>query len=221
MNALQLVNSVLRRLREEQVTDFTASYTNLILDFINETKREVEDSWNWTALRQVLTITTSNGVNQYSLTGAGERFRFLPREGTDNIFAYDSTNHTYLHLGNGDFVNKQAYLQTVQATLPEVFAVVGQDSSFDPILKFYPTPNGTYSLKFGVVVPQAELTTITDVLTVPWYPVVLGAWAKAISERGEDGGQNSAEQDRNYYNSLGDAIQMDAAKVGETVWQQV
>lgn len=220
MNALQIVNSVLRRLRVTEVVDFSEAYTKLILDLVNETKREVEDSWNWSMLRNVVTVTTSNGTSTYSLTGAGQRFRFLPRD-DGNVHAYDSTNQDKLYLVEGDWVNKQAYLQTVTPNRPSQFAVVGQDASLDPTIKLYPTPNGTYSLKFGMVIPQAELSATTDTLTIPWYPVVQGAWAKAISERGEDGGQNTIEQWQMYQNTLGDAIQQDAARVGETVWQQI
>lgn len=220
MNALQIVNSILRRLRVNEVVDFTESYTKLILDFVNETKREVEDSWNWSMLRNTITVTTSSGTSTYSLTGAGQRFRFLPRD-DGGVHAYDSTSQNKIHLVEGDWVNKQAYLQTITPDRPTHFAVVGQDVSLDPTIKLYPTPNGVYSLKFGVVIPQAELTNTTDTLTVPWYPIVQGAWAKGISERGEDGGQNTIEQYQMYMNSLGDAIQQDAARVGETTWQQI
>ena len=221
MNALQLVNSVFRRIRETEVVDFTSTYANMILDFINETKREVEDSWNWSMLRSVKTITTSAGVSDYSITGAGQRFRFLPRD-DGNVFAYDSTNQNKVFLVDGDWVNKQAYLQTITNNFPTEFAVIGQDSNLDPIVKFYPTPNGTYSIQIGLVIPQAELSATTDTLSIPWYPVVQGTWARAISERGEDGGQNTSEQYSMYMNSLGDAIAQDVARTGtETVWRQV
>lgn len=220
MNALQIVNSVLRRLRESEVQDFSESYTKLILDFVNEAKREVEDAWNWSMLRTTITIPTSSGTASYSLTGAGQRYRFLPRD-DGNVHAYDSTNQGKLYLVEGDWVNKQAHLQTVTPDKPSQFAVVGQDASLDPVIKFYPTPNGTYSTQFGLTVPQAELSLTTDTLSIPWYPVVMGAWAKGISERGEDGGQNTIEQWQMYQNALGDAIQFDAARVGETLWQQI
>lgn len=221
MNALQIVNSVLRRLRESEVGDFTESYTKLILDFVNETKREVEDSWNWSMLRTVKTVTTANGTSDYSITGAGQRYRFLPRSGDGNVFAFDSTNQGNVYLREGDWVNSRQYLQTSNNDKPSDFAVVGQDASLDPTIKLYPTPNGVYNLQFGLVVPQAELVDTTDILTVPWYPVVMGAWAKGISERGEDGGQNTIEQWQMYNNTLSDAIAQDAARVGETIWQQV
>jgi len=98
MTALQLVNSVLRRLRESEVTDFTESYSKLILDFINETKREVEDSWDWSALRQTISINTNTADRSYPIIGAGQRYRFLRQLGTENISAYNVTNKSWLDL---------------------------------------------------------------------------------------------------------------------------
>ena len=45
MTYLQLVNSVLRRLREDEVTTVgQTSYSKLIGEFVNDAKRTVEDS---------------------------------------------------------------------------------------------------------------------------------------------------------------------------------
>lgn len=222
MTALQLVNSVLRRLREVEVVDFTESYSKLILDFINDTKREVEDSWDWSFLRQTLTVNTNTVDRSYSITGAGQRYRFLKRLGTDSISAYNTTNKSWLQLVNNDYILNQVQIGDTTPSEPYAFAVTGQDANLDPIITFGPIPNGVYTLKFNMVVPQTELVNTTDVLTVPWMPVVQGAWARAISERGEDGGQNTSEQYQMYMASLGDAIAQDVARVGgEIVWSQI
>lgn len=222
MNTLQLVNSVLRRLRKEEVTDFTDAYVKLILDFVNETKTEVEDAWNWSMLRQYAAVTTTAGVSDYSITGAGQRYRFLPNEDGTNVFAYDSTNRVPLYLQKGGYVNKQQYLQTTQSNIATDFSVIGQDSNLDPTIRLFNTPAGTYNLVFGLVVPQDDLSSISTELKVPWYPVVLGAWAKAISERGEDGGRNTSDQWAMYNKSLSDAVQLDVARLGdEIVWQPI
>ena len=54
------------------------------------------------------------------------------------------------------------------------------------------------------------------------FPVLLGAWAKAISERGEDGGQNTSEAYQLYQYALNDAISQDAAIAqDELIWNVV
>ena len=180
--ALQLVNKVLRRLREDEVTTFTSSYTNLILDLINETKREVEDSWNWTSLRTTKTITTVAGTRQYVLTGAGSRFSVLD--------AWDTTSQGRLALANVQYVNDSIEYQEEQGC-PYAYRIYGQDTNGDPYVDITPTPDGVYTITFYLHVPQVDLVDTTDTMTVIEWPVVLGAWTKAISERGEDGGQNT------------------------------
>ena len=217
--ALQLVNKVLRRLREDEVTSFTASYTNLILDFLNETKREVEDSWNWTSLRTTKTITTVAGTRQYSLTGAGSRFRIL-FDGNFRPMVYNVTTGSQLDLASGSVIAAND-LNVTSSGSPSFFTLVGQDASGDPIISFESIPSGVETIRFHLHVPQDDLDATTDTLTVPEWPVVLGAWAKAISERGEDGGQNTIEQQLMYKSALSDAIAMNEGQTyGETTWQQ-
>ena len=213
MNTLQLVNSVLRRVRETEVTDFSESYTKLILDFINETKREVEDSWDWSMLRNTLTITTNTTDQDYSLVGAGQRYRL--------INAFNTTNKYELQITEPSEILREQQVYSTSSLVPQVFAITGQDSNLDPIVSFGAPPNGVYPLKFNLVIPQDELVNTTDAIKVPWYPVVQGAWARAISERGEDGGQNTSEQYQMYVTSLSDAIAQDAGRVGEITWTSV
>jgi len=78
MNYLTLVNSVLRRLREAEVASVsTNSYSKLVGDFVNDAKRMVEDSWDWSGLRDTKTVTTSNGTQEYTLSGVDHSFKLL------------------------------------------------------------------------------------------------------------------------------------------------
>jgi len=73
---LQAVNRTLVKLRESEVNTLASSsnYTKLIAAFVNEAKEEVETAWPWTSLRTVVSITSVNGQDTYSITGAGEEF---------------------------------------------------------------------------------------------------------------------------------------------------
>ena len=74
MTYLQLVNSVLRRLREDEVTTVGQNaYSKLIGEFVNDAKRTVEDSYDWTALRTTLTVSTTTDTFNYVLTGSQNR----------------------------------------------------------------------------------------------------------------------------------------------------
>ena len=55
MTYLNLVNGVLRRLREPEVTNVTSnSYTKLVADLVNDAKEIVQNAWDWSALRTTL-----------------------------------------------------------------------------------------------------------------------------------------------------------------------
>ena len=72
MTYLNLVNNVLRRLREDEVTNVSEStYSKMVGDFVNDAKELVETAWDWSALRSTLTITTAADDYTYSLTGSG------------------------------------------------------------------------------------------------------------------------------------------------------
>ena len=88
MTYLEIVNKVLRRLREPTVASVSEnSYSALIGELVNVSKREIEDSWNWAALRTTLTATTAPDLFNYVLSGAGTRFRVLEViNDTDNYF---------------------------------------------------------------------------------------------------------------------------------------
>ena len=76
MTYLNLVNNVLRRLREDEVTNVSEStYSKMVGDFVNDAKKLVENAWDWSALRSTLTITTAADDYTYSLTGSGNQGR--------------------------------------------------------------------------------------------------------------------------------------------------
>jgi hypothetical protein len=70
MTYLQLINDVLIRLRENEVSTVSqTTYAKMIGKFINDIKREVEDSYDWNSLTDTLTATTSSSLFNYVLTG--------------------------------------------------------------------------------------------------------------------------------------------------------
>ena len=60
MTYLELVNDVLIRLRETTVSTVSeTTYSALIGKFVNDAKRQIEDSYNWNCLAQTITVTTN------------------------------------------------------------------------------------------------------------------------------------------------------------------
>jgi hypothetical protein len=102
---------------------------------------------------------------------------------------------------------------------PMYFDVNGQSGN-DPQVDFWPIPDGVYTINFNLLIPQSDLSSDSDTLTVPDYPVLLGAWAKAMEDRGEDGGNSVASVYRRYHDALADAMTYEMENSGpwESDW---
>jgi hypothetical protein len=208
MNYIQLVNSVLRRLRETEVSSVNDNaYSKLIGDFVNDAKRNVEDAYNWNSLSDTLTAVTANGIFNYVLVGSGQRFRVIDvlNDSSDVIVRNASTR----------WMNQQFLLNPTQAGTPQYYNFNGTDSNGDTQVDLFPVPNGIYNIRFNVILPQPLLVADADNLLVPSEPVVFLAYAKALAERGEDGGLLSSEAYGLYKTSLADAISLEAGRYFE------
>ena len=214
MTYLQLVNKVLIRLRESEVTSVAqSSYSKLVGELINQTKREVEDSWQWVLLRSTVQVPTVSGTFRYTLTGAGNRFKLL------HVFN-DTANNEMFQISSKEMTQNYTGGNIISNS-PTSFDFNGSTDG-DPNVDVYPQPNSVENLNFDMVIPQIDLDADADILTVPEYPVILGAYAKAAAERGEDGGFMFAEAESNYQKALQDAIAIDASNLPfETIWETV
>jgi hypothetical protein len=202
---LQLVNDVLIRLRENEVTSVSDnSYSKLIGKYVNDAKRQVEDAYNWNALSDTLSATTGADVFNYVLVGSGQRFRVID--------VLNDTSDDYLTLKTTADMNRLFLLSSTEKGSPRYYNFNGTDSNGDTQVDIYPIPDGVYNLRFNLIKPQLPLSANGDSLLVPSEPVILGAVARAIAERGEDGGLGSNEIYALYKQSLGDAIALESGR---------
>lgn len=208
MTFLELINDVLIRLREPSVTSNSQNaYSTLIGRFVNDAKRQVEDSFGWNVLGKTVTITTVAATYSYSMTGAGQKFQ-----------VQDVINTTSnIPLQNISFVEMNRYQNLVPTTngIPQYYAFDGVDASGDTKVLLYPRPDGIYSIPFSLVVPQAILAADATVVLVPDFLVVQNAYARALVERGEDGGLNSSEAYQLYRGMLSDQIALEGTRFPE------
>ena len=208
MTYLQLINNVLIRLRETQVsTNNETTYSSLIGLFVNDAKRQIEDAFSWNVLGQTVTITTVSATYQYSMTGAGQKFQVKD--------AINTTSN--IGLENISFVEMNRYQNLVPTTngIPQYYAFDGIDASGDTKVTLYPRPDGVYNIPFSVTVPQAELSSDSTSVLVPDFLVVQNAYARALVERGEDGGLNSSEAYQLYKGMLADQIALEGTRYPE------
>jgi len=207
---LSLVNDVLVRLREPVVTTVTqTSYSSLIGKFINDTKRQVADAYDWDAFNKAVTVTTVSGqVGEYSLTNAGVRFKTMDVINTTRYYQLTPLSH----------VDHDVFYYTVPSpilNLPMYYTVQGVDTNGDLKVKFWPVPDGVYSIRFSLIVPENDMSSDSDTTLLAKEPIILGAYARALVERGEDGGLSSSEAYALFKASMSDLIALELARSPE------
>ena len=208
MTYLQLINDVLVRLRETQVSSSNeTAYSTLIGRFVNDAKRQIEDAFSWNVLGQTVTITTTPGTYVYSLTGSGQKFQVM-----------DALNTTAnVGLQNISFVQMNRFQNLVPAIsgIPEYYAFDGVDGNGDTKVVLYARPDNVYTIPFALTIPQAPLTSDNTLVLVSDALVVQNAYARALVERGEDGGLNSSEAYNLYRGMLADQIALEGTRYPE------
>jgi len=219
MTYLDLVNKVLLRLREPEVTTVQGSgtsnqYARLIGEFINESKSQVEAAWDWSALRSTLTATTSSGVFNYELQGSRNSFKVLD--------VLNDTSEFVMQYKDAAWFNQQFLLTTPEIGAPYYYNFNGVSADGDTQVDIYPIPDGEYTLRFNVTLRNVPLSADDDEVVIPTRPIILFATAMAIEERGEDGGQQSVNAYASARSALSDEIALDAARHPEdVVWYPV
>jgi hypothetical protein len=207
---LQLVNDVLVRMREPEVTTVAENTVSaLVGKYINDAKRQVSDAYDWDAFNTPITVNTiANTTGPYSITGAGVRYKTMDVINTTSFYQMSPLSHA-----NYD----SFYYTTPTPTtgLPMYYSIKGVDTNGDIKVNFWPVPDAVYSIRFSLIVPEADFTTDASTTLLAKEPIVLGAFARALVERGEDGGLTSSEAYALYKSCLSDLIALELARSPE------
>ena len=244
-NTRDIMNKVLRGLRQyglligASTTSTTDDYLQMILQFINEAKEEIEESgWAWRVLRTTVTVTISAGTVEYDLTIAGaadvdtnDRTRLMYENvanGGETFYGsssclpqvFDVTDSSEFRLRE----RPQEYIERMHFTDDNETQAEITDfcwySDGDSIrIKVWPTPSETRTLKMRMYVPQAELsnTDLTTTLSIPSRPVYTLALWKANQERGEELGSIGSALHTAYLDAHGAAVGKEMTPADMTV----
>lgn len=231
LTALALLNKVLRGLRRDVLTSTSTTDSNqlLVLQFLNSAKEELEDTWDWHALRQTVTVTISAGTVDYALTAAGPadvdvspRSRLLYEkpmqpgavygETETSTYTYgslpqvfDVTESTEFRLNerSPEQIERLHFTDNDEAAIPTEFALYRDANSLR--MKVWPTPSGTRTFKMRFVIPQDEIprSEMTSYqLKIDDRSVWTLALHKACQERGEDVGRPLSALEREAADAL-------------------
>lgn len=210
MTYLEIVNDVLKRLREPTVSSVNDTlYSKMIGVFVNDAKRDVEDAHEWNALSNTLTATTTADVFNYILVGSQNRFRVID--------VLNDSENTVMQYRPTHWMNRAFLLTTQQKAAPMYYNFNGVDAAGDTQVDIYPIPDKAYTLRFNVIMPQPDLVADTDKIEVPGHLASMLAYSKAIAERGEDGGVQASEAYLQYRLALADAVAIERNRYDEEV----
>jgi hypothetical protein len=219
MTFRELINEVLIRLREDTIaTDWSGNindsttvtdYQKVIGSLINDSKRNIESYHDWLILRETVDISTVAGTRNYNLS-SGQEIKIL-----DVVNQTDGQRLTQV---SRQYMNSVMYPTTANG-YPLYYSFRGSDSSNNLKIDLEPIPSAVHTLSFDMVKYQDELKTASTSLKLPDKPVILGAWARAIAERGEDGGTQTSVVAAEVAQSLSQAVMVDSGNTEyETDW---
>lgn len=210
MTFRELINEVLIRLREDTIaTDWSGNindsttvtdYQKVIGSLINDSKRNIESYHDWLVLRETVDITTVSGTRNYSLA-SGQEIKIMD--------VIDQSQGTHLVQVSRQYINSTKY-PTSNSGDPLYYAFNGADSSNNLKVDLEPIPNSAQTISFDIVKFQDELKTASTTLKIPEQVVIIGAWMRAVAERGEDGGTQSSVIAMEYKELLNQTVILDA-----------
>ena len=219
MTYRELINEVLIRLREETIaTDWSGNindsttvtdYQKVIGSMVNDAKRSIESYHDWLVLRETVDVSTVAGTKNYNLS-SGQDFKIMD-------VVNNATGNQLVQVSRA-YLNREKF-PTDSSGEPHYYGFNGADSSNNLKIDLSPVPSKVEVISFDIVKYQATLQTASTVVKIPVQPLILGAWARSISERGEDGGTQSAIAAEEASNSLSQAIMVDSGHAQfETDW---
>ena len=213
MTFREAINEVLIRLREDTISSdwsgdindssTVSAYQKVIGALINDSKRSIESYNDWLVLRQTVDISTVASTKNYNLS-SGQNFKILD--------VVNNSTGTQLIQVSKAYLNNIKY-PTDPTGEPLYYGFNGADTSNNLKVDLSPIPTAAQTISFDIVKYQDVLTEADTVIKIPTKPLILGAFARAISERGEDGGTQSSLAAQEAANAISQAVMVDSGNV--------
>ena len=213
MTFREAINEVLIRLREDTISSdwsgdindssTVSAYQKVIGAIVNDSKRSIESYNDWLILRQTVDISTVAATKNYNLS-SGQDFKILD--------VVNNSTGTQLIQVSKAYLNNIKY-PTDPTGEPLYYGFNGADASNNLKVDLSPIPTEAHTISFDIVKYQDVLTEAATVIKIPSKPLILGAWARAVAERGEDGGTQASIIADEASLAISQAIMIDSGNV--------
>jgi len=217
---LNIVNDILRRLREDTVSAVnSSSYSVLIAMFLNDAKEDLEDMWFWTVNEvEIDTTILADGTRTYDLTSTTDR-SFMVRDINDELpMAYDITTSENAQLFDIPLKELRRWRNTAAGTIadlarPHIFSIKPDADGRGYTLELREGANAARTWRTYWYAPQAELALdgtddATEIL-LPERPIFLRTLYYALNERGEEMGEPGGVADARAEKAAAAAMELD------------
>ena len=136
---------------------------------------------------------------------------------------FDDTKDAFLDQRDSTWMSSVLLSNSRASGTPTYYNFNGVDAtSGDTQVDLYPVPDGAYTLRFNLYIPQTALVNDSDIIKIPSDIVVLGAYARAVMERGEDAGMSSSDAYAMFRNAVADAVALDHnIFINKDIWYPV
>lgn len=233
---LDIVNRILKRMRESKVTSITQSdYAAMIASLVNEAMTVIQEAHDWSALDHTVEFALVPGQHEYDLSAreseggdASLTTARLPnqksyllwdqREMPQMWFRLDTDTpntsaHTLYQLNEGGMHVIYNRDPTQQDRFPMYLSLRVRDDGTGWTARVYPTPSeaGTVTMKWWIPQDELDLDGADNNTPIIVRPDVVMAYAlrAALNERGEEIGEPGNMADERLQVLLASAIDTD------------
>ena len=219
---LVIVNNILRRLRETEVSSVSSNaYSKLLGQFVNDAKADMEDvNYEWSVyVNEIDTTILADGTRTYDITETNDRSWLMRDFHDDRLPAgYDITTGEVSRLFD---IPPKELKRTRNTTLnitddensPRVFAVVADSDGRGWTIEVLWGADNARSWRTYWYIPQADLaldgTDDSTEIKLPARPVEMRAYFYALNERGEEMGEPGGVAETRAQVALAAALETD------------
>jgi hypothetical protein len=210
LTLIDIVNKVMRKLREEQVANLTEEYSQLVASFVADAHKLVCEHHDWSSMATVVLFPLAADKSTYQLCdGAPDLYPGSdhPNQTSLVLMADNEMPQAYLYASHADYLTGTSICQLALAdarytsrllaerngrtSRPSAFSVVADAVNDGLTLQLDAVPDQAYFVAVHVHRPEPDIETDDGALVIraPWRPIYYGAVMFALNERGEELGE--------------------------------
>lgn len=238
MTILQIINRVLRRLREDAVVTLNETdYSVMLTEMLHDIHQQCLDH-NWSSMEHVIDVPVDAAQRTLDLSRLEADGGDIAAGGralkTSSMLQFDADGRAQAWLFDSSSEDDgEIMVQVDTPTMERLYQQDRDQTNEDPLyfalsnhpdrdglqMTLYPAPTAARHIRMRFWTPEDDIDIDTDVartLLVPSRPLVLGTIYLALNERGEELGEPGHVAERRYIDALGSAIEADQDRRGRT-----